>query len=278
MLTKVEVGQFKAFGYVILRGCLRPDEVRALQEAFDRGIESAPDFDAFGTGGSKRLTPFVEADDSFAAVIEHPGIMEGMRDIDGAEFLYHNASDLTANVDDVFWHCDGVPTRQISTAKTAIYLDDLSDGDGALSIIPGSHHPEFSAALLRSYGPLRKEYRRSAHEERPRANIPGVVSVQTRPGDVLLWDNRLWHSARRRSNGTPRRNMFIEYVRDPKDDPVSIFAVREYIAAGLASQAARSGPKHRPFIYSKELMRKGGPAREKMAARLEELGVDNVRE
>ena len=60
MLTKVEVGQFKAFGYVILRGCLRPDEVRALQEAFDRGIESAPDFDAFGTGGSKRLAPFVE--------------------------------------------------------------------------------------------------------------------------------------------------------------------------------------------------------------------------
>ena len=276
MLTAVEVGQFKAFGYVVLRSCLSSDEVLRLQEAFDRAIESAPSFDAFGDAGSRRLIPFVEADDSFGELIEHPNIMEAMRDIDGTEFLYDGGSDLTANRDDVFWHCDGLPSRQLRTAKTAIYLDELSGGDGALRVIPGSHHPGFSATLLRSYGPLREEYRRSVHDRPPRDDVPGVTSLHTRPGDVVLWDNRLWHSAPRRRDRMPRRNMFIEYARDPLDDPVSVHAVREYFAGHLAVHAARSG--QRPFLYSKEMMRKGGPAREKMAARLEELGVDNVRE
>ena len=109
MLTDTEVGQFVAFGYVVLRDCLDPEELAGLQEAFDRVIETAPILDLFGTAGSRRLMPFVEADDSFQGLIEHPRIMEAMRDIDGTEFLYTGGSDLTANVDDVFWHCDGTP-------------------------------------------------------------------------------------------------------------------------------------------------------------------------
>ena len=116
MLTEEQVGQFLAFGYVVLKECLSPDEVRTLQEAFDRAIEGAPKFDVFGAAGTRRVIDFVEADDSFGALIEHPNIMEAMRDIDGTEFLYDGSSDLTANVDDVFWHCDGIPSRQLRTA------------------------------------------------------------------------------------------------------------------------------------------------------------------
>ena len=270
MLTEVEVGQFVAFGYVVLRNCLSPDKVRTLQEAFDRVSESSASLDLFGTVGSTRLMPFVEADDSFGALVEHPEIMEAMRDIDGTEFLYSGGSDLTANLDDVFWHCDGTHGRQPRTAKTAIYLDDLRNGDGALNVIPGSHHPEFSAALFRSYGPLGEQYRRRKHDRSTRDNIPGAVPIYTKPGDVVLWDNRLWHSAWTRRDGRPRRNMFISYMRDPQDDPIGVRELREFLASHLTEQGS--------VIYSKEMMRKGVTAREKMATRLEELGVDNVRE
>ena len=88
-----------------------------------------------------------------------------MRDIDGAEFLYTGNGDLTANVDDVYWHCDGTPGLQAMTVKTVFYLSEANDGDGALNIIPGSCHPDFSAALFRSYAPLGEEYRRRSHDE-----------------------------------------------------------------------------------------------------------------
>ena len=271
MLTELEIGQFQAFGYVVLRECLDSDEVQRLQEAFDRVVKTAPALDDFGTAGSKRTLSFMEADDSFGALIEHPKIMEAMRDIDGTEFLYTGAGDLTANVDDVFWHTDGNPSMQPMLGKTAIYLSDATDGDGALNIIPGSHHPEFSAALFRSYSPLGDEYRGRAHDERFRGEVPGVVEVRAKPGDVVLWDNRIWHSAWKRKDGKPRRNIFFNYVRDPLDDPIRGREVREWVDKEVEAH------EHR-FVYTKKMMAKGGPAREKMAARLEELGIGNVRE
>ena len=208
MLNDLDVGQFRAFGYVLLEDCLGTDEVGQVQESFDRVIDGAPAFTDFGTRGTKRSVSFMETEASLGALIEHPNIMEAMRDIDGTEFLYAGAGDLTANVDDVYWHTDGNPSMQPMTAKSAIYLTDARDGDGALSIIPGSFHPEFSAALFRSYGPLGEEYRKRSHDEGFQQDVPGAVQVRAKPGDVLLWDNRLWHSAWKRKDGKPRRNIF----------------------------------------------------------------------
>ena len=94
--------------------------------------------------------------------------------------------------------------------------------------------------------------------------------MQTRPGDVVLWDNRLWHSAFKRKDGRPRRTMFIGYMPDPQDDLLTIKDLRTTVEAHITEQ--------QPFVYSKKMMEKGYPRREKMAARLERLGVKKVRE
>ncbi len=159
------------------------------------------------------------------------------------------------------------PGEKGLTLKTAFYLDEQDENQGALNVIPGSHHPEFCAAVFRGCGYW--------DERRPRLrldphDIPGAVSLQTIPGDVVLWDNRLWHSAFRRSDGRPRRTMFIGYTPDPLDDLLEISALRATVGAHLQGDY--------PLVYSRAMMRKGGQAREKMAARLESLGVDNVRE
>ncbi len=273
MLTDLEVGQFRAFGYVVLKDCLDVDELQGVQDAFDRVTERAPDFEEFGPSGTRRSTSFMEEEGALAALIEHPKIMEAMRDIDGTEFLYIGNGDLTANMDEVYWHTDGCPSMQPMTVKTVFYLSGTPDGEGALNIIPGSFHPDFSAALYRSYAPLGEEYRRRSHNPDPstRENVPGMVQVLANPCDVVIWDNRMWHSAWKRRDGKPRRNIFFSYVRDPLDDPIRGREAREHI------DRYRSGPSRR-FVYSKKLMEEGGPAREMMAKRLEELGVENVRE
>ena len=268
MLSELEIGQFRGFGFVVLRSCLSPNEVRRLNEAHDRVIAAAPTNDYFGGGvGTRTVAPFVEADDAFAELIEHPGVMEAMRDIWGAECLYNAGSDMWANLDDTPWHSDGDPGRERLTLKTAIYLDEQDEDQGALNVIPGSHHPEYCSAIFRSCGYW--DERRPRLRLDPR-NIPGAVALHTRPGDVVLWDNRLWHSAFKRKDGRARRTMFIGYSPDPLDDLLEISGLRAAVHAHL-------GEDH-PYVYSKEMMRKGGPARQKMATRLEELGVENVRE
>lgn len=192
MLSDLEVGQFRAFGFTVLRSCLAECEVKELQEAHDRVIAKAPAYDYFAENGTRMLSPFVQADDAFGALIEHPGVMEAMRDIWGTECLYIAGSDMWANRDDTPWHTDGQPGRQAVTLKTAVYLDEQDRDLGSLNLIPGSHHPGFSAALFRSCGRWdrgRPRLRLDPH------SIPGAVSLRTLPGDVVLWDNRLWHSA-----------------------------------------------------------------------------------
>ena len=176
MLADLEVGQFWTFGFVVLRSCLSENEVDRLQEAHNRVIADAPEYNYFAENGTQKLSPFVQADDAFAALIEHPCAMEAMRDIWGKECLYIAGSDMWANRDDTPWHTDGHPGRQTVTLKTAIYLDEQDKGFGALNLIPGSHHPEFSAALFRSCGYWDRG--------RPRLHlnpdaIPGTVSLQT---------------------------------------------------------------------------------------------------
>jgi hypothetical protein len=276
MLSETEVGQFRAFGFVVLRGCLSGEEVEGLQEAYKRVVADAPVYNYFGNNDSQVLTPFVQADDRFAALIEHPRIMEAMRDIWGVECLYIGSSDLWANRDDTPWHSDGRPGRRAVGIKTSIYLDEQDRDSGALNVIPGSHHPEFCEAIFKAYG-----YWATA-TSRPRlridpATVPGMVPLSTRPGDVVLWDTRLWHSAFRRGDGRPRRAMFISYVPDPQGDLLALSDLRAAVQAVLSNPRATAGPGDR-FVYSREMMAKGGPAREKMAARLEALGVERVRE
>ena len=267
MLSDLEVGQFWTFGFSVLRNCLSMNEVEQLKEAHARVIADAPVYNYFAENGTRMLGPFVQADDAFAGLIEHPRVMEAMRDIWGTECLYIAGSDMWANRDDTPWHTDGQPGRQTVTLKTAIYLDEQDKDLGSLNVISGSQHPEFSAALFRSCGHWdrgRPRLRLNPEE------IPGAVSLHTRPGDVVLWDNRLWHSAFRRKDGRPRRTLFIGYMPDPQDDLLAVKDLRTTVEAHLNEK--------QPFVYSTEMMQKAGPGREKMAARLEELGVERVRE
>ncbi len=267
MLSDLEVAQFRTFGFIVLRSCLSNRELDNLQQAHDRVIADAPVYNYFAEKGTRMLSPFVQADDTFAELIEHPGVMEAMRDIWGRECLYIGGSDMWANRDDTPWHTDGQPGRKIVTLKTAVYLDEQDKDLGSLNLIPGSHHAEFSAALFRSCGYWdrgRPRLRLDPHA------IPGALSLRTRPGDVVLWDNRLWHSAFKRRDGRPRRTLFIGYMPDPEDDLLAVNDLHLTVAAGLSEK--------QPWVYSREMMKKAGSGRRKMAARLEELGIERVRE
>ncbi len=97
------------------------------------------------------------------------------------------------------------------------------------------------------------------------------MAIETTPRDVLLWENHMWHNAPQRKDGKPRRAMFIQYFRDPFGDVIAERGIRDIINTLLDS-------KDSPYVYSREQMANARPVREKMAARLEALGIDRVRE
>jgi ectoine hydroxylase-related dioxygenase (phytanoyl-CoA dioxygenase family) len=267
VLTEQEVGHFHAFGYVVLRAALSPQEVVELQAAYDRVVagEAAEVRDT----GTLNVDRPHEAEQAFLDLIGHPRLMAAMRQIDGTEFLFHSAQ-ATHRREEVRWHCDFFPPHvTCKPMKVNVYLDSTHMDDGALELIPGSHLPELAATVFRHLG----HYDPVGGGPRLRpdpSEIPGVA-VETEPGDIVVFHNFMWHFAPLHRGGGTRRTIMLQYYRDPGADIVARKAIREIVAQ------IGERPGWGSFIFSEQTLADGSPALTRMAERYEEIGVTTAR-
>lgn len=99
---------------------------------------------------------------------------------------------------DTSWHTDS--DLPIASLGVVTYFESLREESGALRVLPGSHHPEF-ANTLRAYGAVGK----------PAEKLPAYV-LETEPGDVMVFDEHLFHAS---LGGGTRRQWRVDYIRDP---------------------------------------------------------------
>jgi len=97
------------------------------------------------------------------------------------------------------WHSDSI--SPLASAGFLAYLEPLGVEDGALRILPGSHHPEFRDAL-----------RRLGIDGTADPSVPAHV-VATEPGDLILLDEHLFHAS---FGGRTRRQWRVDFVKAPE--------------------------------------------------------------
>ena len=151
------------------------------------------------------------------------------------------------------WHQDGGrQNREIETdprprlsVKLAYWLSDVSEpGRGNFKVVPGSHLANWIP------GPPRRDV------EWP--DPDGAIEVTASPGDVVLFDRRLWHA--RSGNYSPhtRKAMFFGYtfrwiaIRDENDGIWSrewagrLSPVQRQLLGGLADAGGDHAWGHDP--------------------------------
>lgn len=96
------------------------------------------------------------------------------------------------------WHTDSA--SPLTSVGCLAYLEPLGAEDGALRVLPGSHHPDFREAL-RGLG---------VDATAPSA-LPAHVVV-TEPGDLILLDEHLLHAS---FGGGTRRQWRVDFVKAP---------------------------------------------------------------
>lgn len=116
------------------------------------------------------------------------------------------------------WHTDGLrdvfynwrmPAPQLNVG---LHLDRISEVDGGLRIIPGSHRQGLWSLLFRKWHFV-------SH-----APDPAEVMVETWPGDLTVHDGRTWHrvaASTKEGWASLRHSMYVPYVTDayqPKDE------------------------------------------------------------
>jgi len=214
MLTTAQADHFRTFGFTVLRGyladcaaALRAEAGAAIRDAYaatydERVID--------GISGhylpmASRLTPV-----SASLVCDDPRLIDAAGQLLGGPVI-PECPEGVLYFFEAGWHTDdGIGVRGV---KFATYFGELTAGNGALRLVPGSHHPEQNARLA-AYscrrGPARGEAEAAAYQ----ASIPGYIA-DTSPGDVIAFDLHTWHAS---TGGRDRLAWTAVYQRCPKTD------------------------------------------------------------
>jgi Phytanoyl-CoA dioxygenase (PhyH) len=212
MLSDEQIDQYRTFGFLVLPGYLDEYETAALGAELDRAHR-----DAFGAryterpdrGGidghylpmmSRARTP------RSLALVEDPRFLAAARQLIGAAVVPFYAEGILY-CGEAGFHDDAGPG--VKAVKFVAYLEPLTADTGALRLLPGSHHPEFSAIVAawdRRHPAMDSEQLRRQVEGLP------LYVAETRPGDVIAFD---WHVRHTSVRGRDRRQWTVSYVRDP---------------------------------------------------------------
>ena len=253
---------FRAFGFVVLRAALNGVQVAALAAEADATVRdaTAANYLVEPEGGgitghyipaTGQRTPvsvallmrFAPLAEELAGVPLVPAVVQHILFFDCAS-----------------WHTD--TGHAVPSVKAVAYLEPLTADTGALRVLPGSHRLDERVLSPVLHGPAF----RSEDSWRPAIRQVPCHVVETVPGDVIVFDEHLWHAS---VGGRHRHQWSAEFVLDPVG-PEEELAVRAYLASQFSPDDSLDyDPTHYP--YYGPALRSDGPAR--WMAQLDRLGA-----
>jgi hypothetical protein len=224
-MTVDEREQFDRDGYLILRGALTEDEIAIGQQALTRAYAAGEAAGTLTKTRSLHQLSAIKACPELTFLLDHPKTFQYIWSILGWNVhVYHSHVDVHPTITEPQkfwweWHQDGGrQNREIETdprprlsVKLAYWFSDVTEtGRGNLMVIPGSHTTNWLP------GPP------SRGVEWP--TPPGAIEVQVGPGDVVVFDRRIWHARSNNFSPVTRMAAFLGYtprwirIRDEVDE------------------------------------------------------------
>jgi hypothetical protein len=195
------------FGYAVLRGVFSTSEVNNWSHALGEVLQST-------RAGSQepanlRATPLVQlAPSPFLGLLDDTRLLDIADGLLGENCLFTGSNDGNSYAGATPWHIDGGDPIGGRIVKLSIYCEPVGAGSGGLSVMPGSHHPDYFRSLFAGFYQTRTL---DMHQ----SNMPGSLVLSSNPGDVICFDHRLWHGS---WGGQPGRQQFAySFAEFPSD-------------------------------------------------------------
>ena len=190
---------FDTFGYLVAPGLFSEDEMARFSDWFDEGF--ARHHGPF-EGGRQMIQPGLQLHpDLCDHYVDDARMLDTVDNLIGEDNLLM-ASDAQRRSGNTYWHQDTViPMEEGKDGdyvmlKTQLYFDDLTSGEGSLWVLPGSHR--------KGYHQFVRDLIQQCDSENEQAltpagvapmDLPGAISVKTKPGDVIFFNEKLAHSS-----------------------------------------------------------------------------------
>ena len=293
-LTAAGVAHFDTFGFVVRKALFSPSEVSDIVADFEGMMDADRAGEEFRGDKRHSVIACVERTERLRALIDDPRVTRPLEQLFGDDLMWW-ASDGNYYVGDTAWHPDGTDVNiDLRRMKVALYLDPVTASTGCIRFIPGSHRLPLHDSLYA----LRLERTKQTIEEgrvgddrldefRARGldvesdvppfgvseqELPGFP-VASKPGDVVFFDQNLYHAS---FGGRSGRRMFTMcYCTVPRSHD-AIALMRESYEGGRRAVTALSyrgdAADGWPGLHHPEVVNSRRPGLRRLIAPLEALG------
>lgn len=228
-LSADQLRDYRRDGYIILRGLLNADEIRAIsdlrQDAEDRAREYGGSFRvdrtgydveirADGTPALRKIQGAYEAEPAFRAVCASDKILDIVADLIGPEIYYHSSKLMFKPANGGRrkpWHQDWAYWQQMNQQQVTVWfaIDPATRENGCIQVIPGSH----SGGLVPHY--KGEDYMIDESQIDPAR----IAYAEMQPGDVLFFDVLTLHASDVNNSAKPRLSAIIDFDSQPMPSP-----------------------------------------------------------
>ena len=257
MLTPEQKAHWDVFGFLVLRQLFAPDEVKELRRASVEVMNQQGGEDAFSRPPTWSVGAFVERHQVLTDWLADDRIYSIPESLLGPDFLLETNGGFVY-WGDTLWHggfsAHESPASYYKVAKVAMYFDTLTKDDGCLRVIPGTQSRPFGERVRPQQN---LDDRNATPFGVAQEDVP-CVALNSEPGDVIVFSERVFHSAFGNKGG--RLQFASEYAANPTTDE-QIGALRD---------------QHDKLVYSDHPARSyidsDSPRIRRMVSRLVELG------
>jgi len=205
MLTDSAKRQLEEQGYLVLPGFISDAEVvrfrTRVEELYEEeGPRCGSEFKQ--EPGARRLANAVNKGEIFEKVIETPEVLECVEAVLGPDFKLSSLNVRSANPNSNSGqplHVDSgeLPDERGNAVCNSVWmLDDFTERNGALRIVPGSHR----------WGRL----------PLPGEKVESEMLVTGKAGTVVVMNAHMWHGGTDNHTDFQRRAMHVYYTRGDK--------------------------------------------------------------
>jgi hypothetical protein len=290
MLTSQQKAYFETFGFIVRRQLFSPEEMAAIADEFEDVLNEDRHNKPFEGKTRHAVSAFVEKRPLLRQLVEDDRIYEPIRQLLGPDFIWQ-ASDGNLYVGDTAWHRDaGDLELNFTRIKVAVYLDPVGRETGCLRVIPGSHRAPLHDDL-RPLNYWRKKQvilegrstqadldqfvkEMNISEDEPLFGVDPrevpAVPLESRPGDVVFFNQHLYHSAF--GGATGRRMFTMNFAVNPTTDEQVALLRKHHEISSRNRPVMQHTVSDR--IYDEAFFHSDRPRIQGMMAKLIELGFE----
>jgi hypothetical protein len=225
--------RFRCFGFAHVEGYLGPAEVAGLQREVGATLtEAFPRLDSMIAGAAGNLFRYVPTmTERTPRALEMVKQLANLAEELLAGPVLPSRAKATVYRGPTRWHRDSA--TPLPSVGCLLYLEPLTAAGGALEVLPGSHWASFAEAV--------EQLVVAGHD------LPGRV-LETSPGDLIAFDERLYHASTRAPAACLRRQWRVDFVPDrPElDDALRAYFAGQYSPTWDAGYDVDTHPSYGP--------------------------------